>query len=109
MDTKRIGQRLQSVRKSRRMTQAALAQAADLSVKYVSNIECGNKIPTLETFITIANALQIDANTLLSDVLDVSVSEESGDVSSKLAELAPSTQRKFLHVLDALIDEFGES
>lgn len=109
MDVKRIGQRLQIVRKSRGMTQAALAQAADLSVKYVSNIECGNKTPTLETFITIANILQIDANTLLTDVLDVSAAEESNDVSAKLAELTPSAQRKFLRVLDTMIDEFRES
>lgn len=105
MDAKRVGKRIQSVRKARGMTQAALAQAADLSVKYVSNIECGNKVPTLDTFIVIANVLQIDANTLLADVLDVSVAQESGDVSAKLAELKPNVQRKLLRVLDTLIEE----
>ena len=105
MDAKRVGKRIQSVRKARGMTQAALAQEADLSVKYVSNIECGNKVPTLDTFIVIANVLQIDANTLLADVLDVSVAQESGDVSAKLAELAPNVQRKLLRVLDTLIEE----
>lgn len=105
MDAKRIGQRIQKVRKSRGLTQAALAQAAELSTKYVSNIECGNKIPTLDTFIVLANALQCDANTLLEDVLDVSVSQVGGSVSSRLAELPPNIQRKLLRIMDVMINE----
>ncbi len=105
MDAKSIGRRIQAVRKSRGMTQALLARATNLSVKYISNIECGSKVPTLDTFVVIANALQTDANALLTDVLDVSTSQESSTVSTKLAELSPRVQRKLLHVLDTLIDE----
>ena len=68
MDSQKVGRRIQEVRKSRGITQSELAQRVDLSTKYISNIECGFKTPTLETFIAIANALQSDANSLLSDV-----------------------------------------
>ena len=105
VDAKRIGHRIQAARKARGMTQAELARATNLSVKYVSNIECGNKVPTLDTFIVIANALQSDANTLFADVLDVSAIQESGDISARLAELKPTVQRKLLRVLDTMIDE----
>ena len=75
MDSQKMGRRIQEVRKSRGITQSELAQRVDLSTKYISNIECGFKTPTLETFIAIANALQSDSNSLLSDVLDVTSSQ----------------------------------
>lgn len=84
MDAKRIGHQIQIARKARKMTQCDLAEAANLSTKYVSNIECGNKIPTLDTFVTIANALKVDSNTLQFDVLDVSINQEGGALSKKI-------------------------
>ena len=45
MDAKRIGLRIQEVRMQRGLTQAALAQMLDITPKYMSNIECGDKIP----------------------------------------------------------------
>ena len=49
----------------------------DLSTKYISNVECGFKTPKLNTFVSIANALQCDADLLLLDVLDVTTEQES--------------------------------
>ena len=63
--------------------------------------------PTLETFIAIANALQCDANSLLSDVLDVTTSQESGLVSKKLLGLPAEEQRRLLRMLEVMIDETG--
>lgn len=107
MDSQKVGRRIQEVRKSRGITQSELAQRVDLSTKYISNIECGFKTPTLETFIAIANALQSDANSLLSDVLDVTTSQESGLVSKKLLGLPAEEQRRLLRMLEVMIDETG--
>jgi len=100
-----VGRRIQEVRKARALTQAELAQVVKLSTKYISNIECGFKTPKLNTFVAIANALQCDANLLLSDVLDVVTMRESGLVSQKLLALPPDVQRWILHVLEAMISE----
>ncbi len=107
MDAQKVGRRIQEVRKSRGLTQAELAQMVDLSTKYISNVECGFKTPKLNTFVLIANALQCDANLLLSDVLDVTTGRESGLVSKKLLALPPEEQRRFLRVLEVMIDESG--
>ena len=107
MDSQKVGRRIQEVRKSRGITQSELAQRVDLSTKYISNIECGFKTPTLETFIAIANALQSDANSLLSDALDVATSRESGLVSQKLLGLPAEEQRRLLRMLEVMIDETG--
>ena len=105
MDAQKVGRRIQEARKARGITQSELAQMVDLSTKYVSNIECGFKTPKLNTFISIANALQCDANTLLSDVLDITTGQESGLVSKKLLNLPAEEQRRLLRVLDVMIDE----
>jgi len=77
----------------------------DLSTKYISNVECGFKMPKLNTFVSIANALQCDANLLLSDVLDVTTGQESGLISRKLLDLPLEEQRRILRVLEIMIDE----
>ena len=105
MDTQKVGRRIQEVRKSRGLTQAELSQMVDLSTKYISNIECGFKMPKLDTFVSIVNALQCDANLLLTDVLDVTTSKESGLVSKKLLALPAHEQRRILRVLEVMIDE----
>ena len=105
VDAQKVGRRIQEVRKSRGLTQAELAQMVDLSTKYISNVECGFKTPKLNTFVAIANALQCDANQLLSDVLDVTTSQESGSISRKLQALPADEQRRLLRVLEVMIDE----
>lgn len=105
MDAQKVGRRIQEVRKSRGLTQAELSQMVDLSIKYISNIECGFKTPTLNTFVSIANALQCDANLLLTDVLDVTTEQQSGFVSKKLLTLPTEEQRQILRILEIMIDE----
>lgn len=107
MDAQKVGRRIQAVRKSRGLTQSELSQMVDLSTKYISNIECGFKTPKLNTFVAIANALQCDANLLLSDVLDVTTGQESGLVSKKLLTLPPEEQRRILRIIEVMIDESG--
>lgn len=77
----------------------------EYATKYISNVECGFKTPKLNTFVSIANALQCDANLLLADVLDVTTGQESGLVSKKLLALPPEEQRRILRVLEVMIDE----
>lgn len=107
MDAQKVGRRIQEVRKSRGLTQAELSQMVDLSTKYISNVECGFKTPTLNTFVSIANALHCDANLLLSDVLDVTTGQESGSISKKLLDLPIAEQRRILRVLEVMVDESG--
>ena len=107
MDARKIGARIKAARKCRGLTQSDLAQMVDLTPKYFSNIECGAKTPKLETFVAIANALEVDANSLLQDVLTVSTEIMGTEISEQLAALPPSEQRKIRRVLDVMIEEFG--
>lgn len=105
MDMNKVGKRIQEMRQRRDMTQSELAQKLDMTSKYISNIECGGKSPTLETFVAIANALQIDANTLLVDMLDTSDEIKCSVLWEKLLTFPPEKRQKLLRIMELIEEE----
>jgi transcriptional regulator with XRE-family HTH domain len=55
-----LGGRIQFYRKKRLLSQAALAERANISITFLSNIERGIKYPTSETLSGIANGLGVE-------------------------------------------------
>jgi transcriptional regulator with XRE-family HTH domain len=55
-----LGKRIQFYRKQRQLSQAALAEKADISITFLSKIERGIKYPTSETVSGIANGLGVE-------------------------------------------------
>lgn len=53
-----FGQRLREIRQKRKFTQQELADAAGMSLTYISNMEHGLKVPSLTTIIRLAVALE---------------------------------------------------
>ena len=66
-----LGQRIQKIRKRKHISQASLSAMINKSSGYISYLECGTKVMSLETFVSIANALGVSADTLLQDSLDI--------------------------------------
>jgi transcriptional regulator with XRE-family HTH domain len=64
----RLGARIRARREALGLTQAALAERAGLTSNYVGVLERGLKVPTIDTLITIAKALDISLVALLGDV-----------------------------------------
>ena len=64
-DLRKIGNRLYEARKRKGMTQAQVAEAAELSDRNYADIERGNVNMRIETMISICNALNITADELL--------------------------------------------
>lgn len=61
METKKlIGLRVRELRRAKDMSQEAMAEKVGISSKYVSSIERGKENPTLDTFIGLAKALNVD-------------------------------------------------
>ena len=65
IDYKGVGYRIGLRRKEMRLKQNELAEAADLSNNYLSNIENGHSIPSLETFVNLCIALKVTPDYLL--------------------------------------------
>ena len=107
-EAKRLGCRSRLRGRSANYPRQTWPQMVDLTPKYLSMIECGTKTPKLETLISIANALETDANSLLAGVLNTSSVVESAffsDVIDKYQELSKRQQEKVLRLLNALITE----
>lgn len=66
-----LGQRIQNIRKSKNISQAALSAMIDKSPGYISYLERGTKVMSLETFVSIANALEVSPDTLLNRQLTI--------------------------------------
>jgi len=69
IDYARIGERIKYIRNQNRLSQEELAEYADVSPVYISNIERGEKSPSLKIIIAVANALNISTDSLLVDSL----------------------------------------
>ena len=61
---RKFGKRVRYLRRDRDMTQEQLAELADLSVNFISQIERGYSSPSLETIIKFAKALEVDVGEL---------------------------------------------
>lgn len=60
-----VGKRIRAARTSKKMSQAALAEKANLSSAEISQIECGRSDPRTQTLIRIVEALQISSDSIL--------------------------------------------
>ena len=58
-EAKRFGATIRRLREERRLTQAQLAEAAELSSTYLGIIERGENVPTLTVILQIATALDL--------------------------------------------------
>lgn len=64
-----IGKRIKQIRKSKKLSQAELAEKVGLSDGYMSYIETAAKCPSLEVLVLIANALGVTADEILAENL----------------------------------------
>lgn len=62
-----LGQAVRNAREGKRITQQSLSEEVNISRNYISDIECGRYIPSVEKLIILANQLEIDLNILIND------------------------------------------
>ena len=78
-----IGKRIRDIRTNKKMSQADLADKANISLSQVSDIETGKSSMRLTTFIGIVEALQVSADVLLR----TDIPEVNNIYKSEFAEL----------------------
>lgn len=64
VEPKLFGKRVRAIRKVAKITQEKAAEAAHLNAKYLGEIERGEKRPSFEAIIALANALGVSPATL---------------------------------------------
>lgn len=94
-----IGKRIREFRVKKNMSQAALAEKANVSLSQISDIERGKTSMRLTTFIGIVEALQVSADVLLrTDIPEVNTLYKS-EFAEVLADCTPSEIDSILKIV----------
>ena len=94
-----IGSRIKAVRTGKGMSQADLAVKASVSLPLISNIERGKTRMQLETFVKVAEALQVSADHLLrADVPEVKTIYQ-GEFAELLEDCSASEMEAILNIV----------
>jgi len=94
---KLFGERLRALRRRARLTQAKLAENADISCVYVNKLERGVAVPSLHVLNRLARSLNTDAASLLSAVEEPSPA--AGATSPYMALYLSGTKRTTRHLV----------
>lgn len=71
VDYEKMGKRIKYKRQTRNMNQEEIAKRVQISPSYYGNIERGNRVPSVDTLVAIANALEVGTDFLLADSLTI--------------------------------------
>ncbi len=103
-DLKVVGNRLYTFRKAKGLTQAQVAEMADLSDRAYADIERGDTAMRINTFMKICRALQITPNDVLLQkendfVTDKEIFEKINDCSACERETALQLLKVYINSL----------
>lgn len=98
-----IGENVKACRLSAGMTQAQLAEAADISTPFVANIESGQKMVSVLTLRAISDALRISSDALIRKNVRL---DHEHSISTLLRGLPPEYLCRLERVIRVCLDEF---
>jgi transcriptional regulator with XRE-family HTH domain len=99
---KRIGLRIKELRKKRGLSQEEVSAKADITAKHLSSVELGKENPTLDTFLKLSRALNVDLWELLNYSHQLTNKEIQARISDILKISSDKDARLFLKLLDVI-------
>lgn len=99
MDFFRMGHRIRNLRSIHHLSQADLAEIIDVSTNYIGQIERGDRKPSLETLVSLCNALHTSMDYILSDSIDLDEDQVTLDILAKLNTLSLKEKQFFYNTL----------
>ena len=103
MELESIGKNIRKFRLMRNLRQEDLAEKAGLSINYVGALERGEKIPSLETFLVLVNALEVSSDMVLCDLLVEKHQADASRLLDRMQDLPAHDVERILAVVDVLI------
>lgn len=108
MDCKSLGKKLKTYRAKRGWSLKDCSERMGISTRYLADIERGDKVPKLETFIQMINVLSASADDVLQDSLVVGYEAKSNDIIRRLDTLDAVRRKQALNILDSVISTLKE-
>lgn len=103
MDYRMMGERIRRQRVSNKMTQENLAEKANISVSFLGQIERGDRKPSLETVVNIANSLGVTVDQLLSDSYKIAPKSLVDELAFLVREKSEDEIRTVIEVTKTII------
>lgn len=104
-----IGKRIGEIRKHHGLSQQKLSERINRSPTYVSYIEGGLKCMSLDTFVSIANVLQVSADELLMDNIENTIKVSNYKFAAIISDCSEYEKRILLEVLLAVKKSIREN
>ena len=99
-----IGKRVREIREYQKLSRERLAEKADISTQFLSDIELGRKSMTTTTLCSISTALMVSADYLL---FGTEAREKSAPLAEMLRSLSKEERRIAEDMLSLLIQGFS--
>jgi transcriptional regulator with XRE-family HTH domain len=100
---RRFGARVRALRDARGLTQEMVADRIEVTPKYVSQLECGQRSPSWETLVAIAHqGFEIKLAALVFGI-DEDIGAAVQDLGDVLAGLPMQARRDLLHALELML------
>lgn len=98
-----LGKRLREARQSKNYTRHMLAEEAGIAEVYLGEIERGLKMPSLNSFIKIIEALGVSADYILRSEISAGQVYIFDELTQKLKFLSPQQRKTAVDILEAYI------
>lgn len=105
VDYRFIGSRIKEARKEKRMTQEMLAEALDVSVGYVSQVERGVTKISLDLLGALAGILEKDLGYFVCEAATESPNYRISDLIKELELLSDENRRIITTTVKAMLEE----
>ena len=97
-----IGLRLKQARLEKNLTQGQLAEAAGISVSFLSNIENGRQVMNVQTLTALLDSLNISADWLLNNSTDYANHAAALEIEKELRSCTPKERDSILRLIQVM-------
>ena len=104
MEKTALGSMIKKARQKKGYTQEVLAEKADIGLMYYGEIERGVKMPSMNIFIKIIEALEVSADFILQNEVSSGKEYVFDELTKKLEKLPPQQRKAASDILDAYIN-----
>lgn len=102
IDYKEIGGRIRAERRNQELTQEKLSEMAEISVSFLSHVERGGRVLSVETLAKLANALNLTVEYIISGEYNYQPDMLPAEILKALSQMSSNQRKVFLSIMTTL-------
>ncbi|MBQ8170838.1 MAG: helix-turn-helix transcriptional regulator [Oscillospiraceae bacterium] len=102
IDYKEVGKRMAKRRKELELKQYQVCEMINVNYKYISNLETGRSVPSLEVIMNICEALQVTPDYLLLGTLGDTTLISDKSLTERIGRLSQENKKLILGIIELM-------